>query len=205
MSKRNTGTKVMLPWVCVMNKSVTPRRINTHAKMGRTENEARELLNNLTGITWQRNWAQASKPDQADLLPDHPRCPIVVEVKAYKDGGLRQAWLDQVVKAANAAGKLGCVFYKINRKPWQAAMQTGDFIQLIWGRTDEFNDLTDPVILTPATVGQLVRERINADQSICSVCEGTGTMIKVMNDPLGYPAEIDMTVDCDFCNGLGHA
>jgi len=30
-------------------------------------------------------------------------------------------------------------------------------------------------------------------------------MIKVMSDPLGFPAEIDMTVDCDFCNGLGHA
>jgi len=178
--------------------------VNSCQKGARREREAITLCEQIfSGVTFKRNRDQFSQKDLADLKASVPGFILSLEIKGAASGGLKTAWLDQVVKAASLTGQLGCVLYKIDHKPWRMAMRTGDFFQLIWGRTDEFDDLTDPIITTPDTIGTLVNESMSSGKWICTECGGKGVVEKVMKDPTGFPYEIDVTVTCDYCKGLG--
>lgn len=74
------------------------------------------------GIGFKRNLEQSREAHHADLIPDDPDFPFVIECKRYKDGNFQAAWWDQVTKAADVAGKLPCVIFKFDRRDTQVAV-----------------------------------------------------------------------------------
>ena len=180
------------------------KRVNSYQKGARREREAIALCEQIfSGVTFKRNRDQFSQKDLADLKASVPGFILSLEIKGAATGDFKIAWLDQAQRAAKLTGQLACVLYKIDRKDWRMAMTAGGFLQLVWGPTDEFVDLTDPIITTPETIGTLVNESMSSGKWICTECGGKGVVEKVMKDPTGFPYEIDVTVTCDYCKGLG--
>jgi ribosomal protein L25 (general stress protein Ctc) len=83
------------------------------------------------GIRFKRNLEQSREADHADLIPDDPDFPFVIECKRYAGGTFQRAWWDQVNKAARAQGKIPCVIYKFDRRDIQVAVDWRAFAAMI--------------------------------------------------------------------------
>lgn len=83
------------------------------------------------GIRFKRNLEQSREAHHADLIPDDPDFPFVIECKRYAGGSFQAAWWTQVSKAATEAGKIPCVIYKFDRRDIQVAVDWRAFAAMI--------------------------------------------------------------------------
>ena len=87
------------------------------------EREVARELYLLTGIGFARNLEQCRDAALADLVPDDPAFPFVVECKRRGNGArCEPAWIAQVEAAAAAAGKLPAVVFRFDRAPVRVAV-----------------------------------------------------------------------------------
>jgi Holliday junction resolvase len=83
------------------------------------------------GMRFKRNLEQSREAHHADLIPDDPDFPFVIECKRYAGGPFQEAWWTQVSKAATEARKIPCVIYKFDRRDIQVAVDWRAFAAMI--------------------------------------------------------------------------
>ena len=85
---------------------------------------AKELFLEL-GISFKRDLEQTREAGHADLIPDDPAFPFVLELKRYAHGPISgtDKWWQQVTTAANKTGKRPALIYKYDRQPIRVVVE----------------------------------------------------------------------------------
>ena len=96
--------------------------VNGRNKGAAFEREIAKMLHDDLGIGFKRNLEQYQMKNLADLTPDDPDFPFLLELKRYKDS-VSPSWWDQIVTAAKSAANtndaLPCLIYKLDRQQTQ--------------------------------------------------------------------------------------
>lgn len=91
---------------------------NSRRKGAQFERQIAKELFCETGINFKRDLDQYRQRDRGDLIADDESWPFTLELKAHAHGtDCREGWIQQAIKAANAAGKIPVVVYKFDRHP----------------------------------------------------------------------------------------
>lgn len=96
---------------------------NSRNKGAGFEREVAQALFAELGVSFKRDLEQYRASDLGDLIPDNPRFPFLIECKRYASGGFRQAWWDQVYRAAIGTEKRPAVIYRFDRQPIRVRLQ----------------------------------------------------------------------------------
>jgi hypothetical protein len=77
------------------------------------------------GIGFKRDLEQTRTAGHADLIPDDPAFPFVLELKRYKSGPINgpDKWWEQVCTAAERMNKRPALIYKYDRQPVRVVVE----------------------------------------------------------------------------------
>ena len=191
--------------------------VNSHRKGGAGERELVTEANIHLGAPhnteFHRNtYNQRREAGHSDIICDDPRFPFAIESKRAKSGSFKQKWMDQAVEAGKKSQKFPVVAYRFDRKPWQVVLRLGDLMKMYGEADAEFNDLNSDLVTVSLPTFFKVADEIFSDvkrdpqrfaPSKCFHCDGSGEVEKIIQDPSGFPYEVDVMVPCDKCVGVG--
>lgn len=97
--------------------------INSRNKGAQFEREVAMALYEWTGLRFKRNLEQYRARGLGDLVTDDPAWPFLIECKRAEPGNMRmEQWRRQAQEAADNAGLMPCVIYRLDRQPMRATI-----------------------------------------------------------------------------------
>ena len=191
--------------------------VNSNRKGGAGERELVTEANIHLGAQhnteFHRNtYNQRREAGHSDLICDDPRFPFAIESKREKSGSFKQKWMDQAVEAGKKSQKFPVVAYRFDRKQWRVVMRLGDLMKMYQGNDADFNDLNADLVTVSLPTFLKIADEIFSDVKRdpqrfaprkCDKCDGSGEIEKLLQDPSGFPFEIDFMAPCETCGGVG--